>query len=115
MSDEIQGEKAKADKTLTLVIYGLYAGGLVTGGITYLIGIVLNYVKRDEITDPLLQSHFRWQMRTFWYSLLWSSIGLVLAFVVIGFFILFANLIWFIYRLVKGFLNLNENKPMYAE
>jgi uncharacterized membrane protein len=114
MSAVIEDQREKDDKTLTMVIYGLYAGGLLTG-ITYLVAVVINYVKRDSLTSPLLQSHFRWQIRTFWFSLLWSAIGVVLCFVIVGFFILFANLIWFIYRIVKGFLNLNENKPMYAD
>jgi uncharacterized membrane protein len=115
MSTETDVSKEKSDYTLTIVIYACYAGGLITGGLSSLVAIVMNYVKKDELASPMLQSHFRWQMRTFWYSLLWGVIGGILCFVVIGFFILFANLIWFIYRIVKGFIKLNENKPMYAD
>jgi uncharacterized membrane protein len=114
MSAVIEDQKEKDDKVLTMVVYGLYGGGILTG-ITYFVAIIINYVKLKDMTSPLLQSHFRWQIRTFWFSLLWSVIGVILCFVVIGFFILFANFIWFVYRIVKGFLNLNDNKPMYAD
>ncbi len=113
MSEVIDDKKFEADKKNTVIIYALYALSLVAG-ITCLAAIVMNYVMRDDIKDSILQSHFRWQMRTFWYSLLWGLIGLVLCVIIIGFFILFANLIWYIYRIVKGWSRLNENKPMYT-
>ena len=113
-ADQKAGEKAKMDQQMTTAIYVLYAVALLVG-ITYLAAIVMYYVKRDDITDPVLQSHWRWQARTFWYSLLWSLIGIATMVVIIGFFILFANLIWYIYRVVKGWTRLNENKPMYAD
>ena len=83
-------------------------------GITGLVAIVLNYIKKDEVAGTLFESHFRWQIRTFWYGLLWAVIGGITFVLVIGMFILLADLVWFIYRIAKGWLNLNENKPMYA-
>lgn len=62
-----------------------------------------------------LESHFRWQIRTFWFGLLWSVIGLIAAFVVIGYFLLIANAIWIIYRIVKGWLRLADGKEMYVK
>jgi uncharacterized membrane protein len=113
-ADEKADEKTKMDQQMTTAIYVLYAVALLVG-ITYLAAIVMYYVKRDDITDPILQSHWKWQARTFWYSLLWSLIGIATMVVIIGFFILFANLVWYIYRVVKGWTRLNENKPMYAD
>jgi uncharacterized membrane protein len=115
MSIETDATKEKSDYTLTTVIYACYAGGILTGGFSSLVGIVMNYVKKDELTNPMLQSHFLWQMRTFWYSLLWGIIGGILCVVFVGFFILFADMIWFIYRIVKGWIRLNENKSMYVD
>ena len=76
--------------------------------------VIVNYVKRDELTSELQKSHFRWQMRTFWFSLLWTVVGGILAFVVVGYFIILANIAWTIYRVVGGWLRLNDGKPMYV-
>ena len=99
---------------LTTLVYILQALGFFTGGLTMIAGVVVNYVRKDDVADSWLASHFRWQIRTFWFFLLWSVIGYIAVFVVIGIPILFASLIWAIYRIVKGWLYLSENKPMYT-
>ena len=106
--------KLKENLTLTHVIYGLYGAALVFG-LTSIVAIVLNYIKREDVAGTFLESHFRWQIRTFWYSLLWGCIGLITTIILVGFVILFADLIWYIYRIAKGWLRLNEGKPMYTE
>ncbi len=98
-------------KSLTQVVYVLYALSYFAG-ITAIIGIIINYVKKDEVTGTWLESHFRWQIRTFWFGLLWAAIGAATFFFLIGMLILSANFFWIIYRIVKGWLSLNENKPM---
>jgi uncharacterized membrane protein len=105
-------EKLKELKTLTLVVYALQAAGFVLGGITWIVAVVINYVKKDEVAGTWLESHFRWQIRTFWFGLLWGVIGGILALLLVGFAILFADGVWIIYRIVKGWLNLNDGKPM---
>ncbi|HTU65557.1 MAG TPA: hypothetical protein VMF52_06395 [Steroidobacteraceae bacterium] len=100
-------------KSITQVIYGLYAASLVVG-ITSIVAIILNYVKKDDVVGTLYESHFRWQIRTFWFGLLWSVIGIILTMVVVGIFVLIGAGIWFIYRIVVGWLRLSEGKPMYA-
>ncbi len=104
-------EELKSLRNLTQVVYALYALSYFTG-ITAIIGIVINYVKKDDVAGTWLESHFRWQIRTFWFGLLWAIIGGITAFVVIGFVILFANFIWIIYRIVKGWVYLNDGKPL---
>ena len=106
-------EKLKSAKTITMVVYGLQAVAFIVG-VTAIVAIIINYVKRGDVQGTWLASHFKWQIRTFWYSLLWSIIGVLLFFAVIGYFILVANLIWVIYRIVKGWLRLVDGKPMYA-
>ncbi len=66
--------QAESNKNITQVIYGLYAASLIVG-VTYLIAIILNYVKRDDVKGTYLESHFEWQIKTFWYSLLGGSSG----------------------------------------
>lgn len=113
MEPMVNDERTRSAKNVTAIIYALYAASLVVG-ISSIVAIVMNYVKRDEMRGTLFESHFRWQIRTFWFGLLWGVLGaLSLAFVV-GLPVLLANVVWIIYRIVKGWLNLNDNKPMYA-
>jgi len=104
-------EKLKELKTLTLAVYALQAAGFFLG-ITWIVAVVINYVKREEVAGTWLESHFRWQIRTFWFGLLWGVIGGILALVLVGFAILFADGVWIIYRIVKGWLSLDDGKPM---
>jgi len=113
MSVATDDERLRANKNLTTVIYALYAISLLAG-ITCLVAVVMNYVKKDDVAGTYLESHFRWQIRTFWFGLLWAALGVITFIIIIGWFILMADLVWFIYRIVKGWLRLNEGKPMYA-
>jgi uncharacterized membrane protein len=121
--------------TLTNVVYGLHAVSLVIGafgaatvvgsfllGWPSIIGVIINYVKRGEARGTYLESHFRWQIRTFWYALLWvvlaALVSLLLAPVLIGFLtwpvLIFALGVWAIYRIARGWLALRDAKPMPA-
>jgi len=118
---------------LTNIVYGLHAISLVIGafgtatvigaflfGWPSIIAVVVNYVKRSEVRGTYLESHFRWQIRTFWFALLWAlivalvSIPLAIILVGIGTFIvgMFLLGIWAIYRIAKGWLALREGRPM---
>ena len=111
MSEFDMPDKAKSLRNLTQLVYVLYALSYFAG-VTALIGIIINYVKRDEVAGSWLESHFRWQIRTFWFGLLWAAIGVATFFILIGAVILFANFCWITYRIIKGLLNLNDEKPM---
>jgi uncharacterized membrane protein len=100
-------------KNLTTIIYALYAAAFLFG-ITAIVAIIMNYIKKDDVAGTWLESHFRWQIRTFWFSLLWGVIGVVTSVILVGWVVLIANGIWIIYRIAKGWLNLNDDKPMYA-
>jgi uncharacterized membrane protein len=102
------------NKRITTIVYALQAAGFVIG-ITFIAAVMLNYIKREDVAASWLDSHFRWQIRTFWFGLLWSTIGVALFFVGIGVAILGVNALWIIYRIIKGWLRLSENKPMYVE
>ncbi len=114
MNEEIvveQDSRLNSLRNLTQGVYILYALSFFAG-ITAIVAIIINYVKKDEAAGTWLESHFRWQIRTFWFGLLWAAVGMATIFIVVGFAILFANVCWVIYRIVKGWLNLNDNKPM---
>jgi uncharacterized membrane protein len=98
-------------KNITMVVYALQALSFLWG-ITLIVGVVINYVKRDDVKGTIYESHFDWQIRTFWWGLLWAVVGFITAFVLVGFAILFAAWVWAIYRVVKGWLKLNEGKTV---
>jgi uncharacterized membrane protein len=127
----IPGEPAASANmvTLTNVIYGLHAFSAVTGligtativgafltGWPSIIAVILNYVKRSDVEGTYLASHFSWQIRTFWFALLWVIIAFLLGITIIG--IPFALLIgagagiWVLYRIIRGWLALQEQRPM---
>ena len=117
----------------TQFIYGLHAFSLLTGiigaatvvgafltGWPSIIAVILNYVKRGEVRGTWLESHFRWQIRTFWFGLLWVSLCLLFVVVTLGIGILIAWLplalvgFWFIYRIIRGWMALSSRTPMYT-
>ena len=117
----------------TTAIYALHAFSLLTGilgaatvvgafltGWPSIIAVILNYVKRGEVRGTWLESHFRWQIRTFWYGLLWVSLCLAFVVMTLGIGLLVAWLplvivsVWFIYRVLRGWLALRNRRPMYA-
>jgi uncharacterized membrane protein len=115
------------------VIYALHAVSLVVGafgaatvigmflfGWPSIIAVIIAYVKRSDARGTWLESHFRWQIRTFWYALLWAiivaAVSLVLVVVIIGFATwvvgLFLLGIWAIYRIARGWMRLADRQPM---
>lgn len=106
-----------SNKKVALLVYILQAVSFLIG-ISSVIGLIINYLKRADVKGTWLESHFRWQIRTFWYGLLWMLIGMLLtaihvAFALFAFIIFGATILWFIYRIVKGWLALNDNKALY--
>ena len=118
---------------LTHVIYALHAVSLLVGivgaatvvgafllGWPSLVAVILNYVKRSDARGTWLESHFRWQIRTFWFGLLWVSLCMIFIVATLGVGILIAWIplgfvgLWFIYRIARGWLALMERRPMYV-
>ena len=91
--------------------------GSFIGGLPSIVAVIMNYARRSATRGTYLESHFRWQIRTFWYAVLWAVVcGLValtiigLVFAVPGFI---ALAVWIIYRVVRGWLALKDARPMY--
>jgi uncharacterized membrane protein len=115
--------------TLAHVIYGLHAFSALTGllspamivtafltGWPSIIAVILNYVKRSEVRGTWLDSHYSWQIRTFWYALLWLALGAVAFATVIGIpvaiVLWFATGVWVLYRIIRGWLALSSTKVL---
>ena len=98
-------------RTVATVVYALQAAGFFVG-ITWIVAVIIDYVKRDDAAGTWLESHYRWQIRTFWFGLLWGVIGGILCLILVGFVVLAADAIWIIYRVVKGWLRLSERRDV---
>lgn len=98
-------------KKYNFITYVLYLVGFIVG-VTGLIAIIMNYVKRDEMRGTWLESHVDWQIKTFWWCLLGYIIGFALSIILIGYLIIFLVLVWQIYRLVVGLNALNANQAV---
>lgn len=102
----------ESERTTLLIAYILHALSVIAGGLTSIVGVIINHIKVNETQSEFIRSHHRWLIRTFWLGLLWGVVCTVLAFVAVG-FIGFAILaIWWIYRVVRGILNFSDCKPM---
>jgi uncharacterized membrane protein len=110
---------------LTHLIYALHAFSAVMGVISSaaivtafltgwpsILAVILNYARRDAVRGTYLESHFRWQIRTFWFAVLWVFVAVVLFVTVIGipfaWLLVVATGLWVLYRIARGWLALNE-------
>jgi uncharacterized membrane protein len=107
------------------VLIGLTSPVTVVGsfvfGIPSIIAVIMNYARQAEARGTYLESHFSWQIRTFWFAVLWGliifGVSLVLMLILIGFVTLPAGLallgVWVIYRVIRGWLALRDRRPVY--
>ena len=133
MADAVIREQDSSLVTTLHITYALHAVGLAIGafgaatvvgsfifGWPSIIAVIINYVKRGDARGTWLESHFSWQIRTFWWAVLWSCliflIGLPLTLVIIGFGVwaigFFILGIWAIYRIAVGWLRLNDRRAV---
>ena len=115
--------------TLAHIIYGLHALSIFIGvtsaatiigafvfGIPSIVAVILNYVRRDDVRGTWLESHFRWQIRTFWFAALWILISMLMFISIIGIPFAWALVIgvglWIIYRIARGWVALANGEPL---
>lgn len=101
-------------KNIAVWVYALQAAAFFLG-VTLIIAVIINYVKWEDVEGTWLESHFRWQIRTFWFNLFWSLLGALTMPFVVGYFILAADGVWVLYRIIKGWIRLNDGKEMYIQ
>ena len=117
--------------TYTHVIYALHALAVViglttmhtivgsfVGGLPSIVAVIMNYARRSATRGTYLESHFRWQIRTFWYALLWAVVCAMLMLTIVGIPLALLGLaalgIWIAYRVIRGWVSLRDHRPMYA-
>lgn len=103
-------QQTVSNKNLVLIVYILNFVSYATG-FTSLIGVIIAHVQVGN-ADPVLASHYRFLIRTFWVGLLYIVVGAILCFVVVGFAVLFWWFIWSLIRNIKGVIALNDNRPI---
>lgn len=130
-TDEISAEPMPSAVNVAHVVYGLHTLAIVSGligtvtvvgsfigSVPSIIAVIINYVKRGDARGTWVYSHYRWQIRTFWFAFLWFMITLVLFFTIIGIVIaiplFIAVTIWLIYRIARGWLRLQDGLEMYV-
>lgn len=117
--------------TAAHIVYGLHAFaiglgivgtatviGAFVGSLPSIVAVIINYAKRADARGSWVASHYRWQIRTFWFALLWLLIAVLLVVTVVGapvgLVLLLVVTLWLIYRIVRGWLRLQRKRPMYA-
>lgn len=121
-----------SNRTLTIILYVLYIVAIFSAGILAIVALVINYIKRDAVKGSIFESHFTWQIRSFWWYLVWN----IIAFIPFGFLfftgenpdafvgvafgasafcvaIIALSWVWIVYRAILGLIRVNDNKPMY--
>ena len=117
--------------TYTHVIYALHALAVIIGlstfhtivgsfigGLPSIVAVIMNYARRSATRGTYLESHFRWQIRTFWYAVLWAVVCALVMLTFIGIPVAMLGLaalgIWIAYRVIRGWLALRDRRPMYV-
>ena len=103
-------------RTLTHVMYALHTLSFFSAFLFSVIAMFINLAKVGDLPDDFYRSHWRWQARTFWFSLLWFLLTspLFLAFVLPGAFAWFVIGLWYLYRCIRGWIAFSDRRPMYA-
>jgi len=112
-------ERLEALRKICLFDYLLHiAGALLSAGLLSVIALIVNYVKRDNARGTIYESHMAWMIRTFWWTVFWmvaiaipAGLLTVVSFGLLSFLFLVPGL-WFLYRMIKGLLRLNDGQPM---
>ena len=118
-------------KSLTLILYILYIVAIFSAGLLAILALIINYVKRSDVRGSIFESHFRWQIRTFWWYLIWTILafvpyfflfftmdnanafaGVAVSATIFCVAVLFISWVWIVYRAIRGIIALNDNQPV---
>ncbi|MFL6604596.1 MAG: DUF4870 family protein [Steroidobacteraceae bacterium] len=130
----VSGEPVDASLvSYTHIIYALHSLSVLIGltsavtiigsfifGLPSIIAVIMNYARQSDARGTFLESHFRWQIRTFWFALLWAivilAVSLPLMLIVVGLFTAWIGFvllgIWVMYRIIRGWLALRDHRPV---
>lgn len=99
-------------KTYLLITYIVFVVGFFTGGLITIAGLVMAYLKRNDYNNSIYESHVTYLIRTFWIGFLYTAISFVLSIIGIGLLLAVLTAIWYVIRIVKGFVTFYDAKPM---
>ncbi|MGZ8136825.1 MAG: DUF4870 family protein [Methylococcaceae bacterium] len=115
--NEIVNERQDTDKLpglkkLTAIVYLCQVLAFVLAGLPLLVGVAINFMKKNQVQGTWLESHFNWQIKTVWITLAGFALAGITFEIGIGFFVLIATVVLLVYRIVIGWNALNADKPV---
>lgn len=102
------------ERNTLMIAYVLDAIAPFTGFLAAVISVIISHIKVNETQNAFIRSHHQWLIRTFWWSLLWGALCGILVIVLIGYAGLFALVVWWLYRVIRGLIDYSNNRPMPA-
>lgn len=106
-------QKLSDMRQITAVVYVLYALAPFTAGLSAVMAVCINHLKREEVRGTVYESHFAWQAQMFWWTVAWLVLGYLTVWLhYLGLAVFLVGLLWYVYRLVKGFSYLNHGRPL---
>lgn len=107
------GAQRSNPQLLTHILYGLHLLSWFSAGIFSVAAMVINHVKRSELPNDFYRSHWRWQARSFWFTLLWLALSLPLWLLVLPGWLAWCGIgLWYLYRFVRGWWAFAEGRTM---
>ncbi|QHS11333.1 hypothetical protein [Sinimarinibacterium sp. NLF-5-8] len=105
-------EPTQGERTTLVVAYVLDLIAPFTGYLFGIISVIISHIKAAETPSPLIRSHHRWLIRTFWWSLLWVGISSILLLILVGYLGLIAVTLWWYYRVIRGLIAYSNGQSM---
>ena len=112
MSQQPSAMSGTTPQTWATIVWVLYIASYFTVMLTSIAGLIIAYVKRDDLVGTPYASHMTSAIRTFWISLIVGVIGIILCFFLIGFAVLFLLGIWQLFRAIRGLIRALDNQPI---
>ena len=117
MMSEIHSENDVVDplamsKKMVATVYLCQALTFMLAGLPLIVGVVINFIGRNEAQGTWLESHFNWQIKTTWVVLAGFALSGATFYMGVGMFILLITVIWMVYRITLGWYALTDNKPI---
>ncbi|HXN15688.1 MAG TPA: hypothetical protein VN878_04875 [Usitatibacter sp.] len=118
--NEVPSTEERVDATLTHFLYLMHALAPFTAWLLAVVAVVIAMATRDKVRGTYLESHYSWLARTFWWAVFWMAVGLlvtgILFVTIIGILVWWLPwailLLWYLYRVIRGWLQLNDRKPI---
>ena len=109
---DTSGVLKESDYTFIVIAYVLMSASIFTAGLVSVVGLIMAYIKREEVKGTYLESHCKWIIETFWITFGVGVLGTALLFVLIGIPILIGAAIWFVYRIILGAIRISERRAL---